>query len=202
MIARSVCIFLLLVLPAVPSGSYPRKQASVKLYSPVVIHSSRVVKDTGVYKRCLMDVEFRNFSNHKTWIIFNSPADILMGGKAIFKEESPVKIESRVERRAYKLIISGEKGKGFTGIYLDAGVQVRVKEFGLSLTNYPGNVRIITARELRINGKMSLEKWIVEQGRSKKFWNISFTVESLKRVETVGQKAWIYPVGNEKQHNT
>jgi hypothetical protein len=80
---------------------------------------------------------------------------------------------------------------------------MRIKNFSVILMNYPGAVRIITARKLIVNGEMSLEEWMsgLERGKGAKevtVENISLTTEGIKTVEAVDIKAWVYLVGKEK----
>jgi hypothetical protein len=200
--SASVKIFLLLMMAlAVPSEVYSEKRISVRSYSPVVIHSSRVTKGPGPCRRCVIDADFRNFYREGIWIIFGSPADVLKRGRLIFKGEGPAGFTFSTPGSGYSLItISRRKGEGFTGIYLEPGAEVRIKEFVFSVLKYPGTVRIITARALKVNGEMPLEKWIAGLNKDKKVSveSLSLTLEGLKKVEAAKRKAWIYPIGNDE----
>jgi hypothetical protein len=196
--------FLLLLLLLVPSETFSENRVSIRSYSPVIIYSSRLTESSGPLKQCIIDADFRNVRSSGIWIIFGTPADLLRKGKLIFKGEGPVKFSFSDSGSAGSLInIGNNEGKGFRGVYLKPGAKIRIKNFSVILMNYPGAVRIITARKLIVNGEMSLEEWMsgLERGKGAKevtVENISLTTEGIKTVEAVDIKAWVYLVGKEK----
>jgi hypothetical protein len=186
---------LLLMLLLIPSEIFSKKKISVRSYSPVTIHSSRLTESSGAVKECFIDADFRNFHSYGIWIIFGTPADLLKKGKLIFKGEGPVRFSFNNSGSGYRSItLIDERGKGFRGIYLEPGAKVRIKKFSFTLMEYPGAVRIITARELKVNGEMSLEKWMagLNKGEKASVESIRLTSERVKTVETTDAKGWIY----------
>ncbi len=195
-----LCLFPVLML-FVPSEIYPEKRLSVRSYSPVTIHSSKIAEDRGIYKSCIIDGDFRNSTCQGIWIVVSSPADIVKKGDILFRGKGIVRFEYKRVKEAqqvYRSIEINERGgEGLAGIYLQPEGKVRIKEFGFTVMKYPGAVRIITAKNLKVNGGISLDKWIAGLGKGENAFdeNISLSTEELKTVQAEGAKNWIYILG-------
>ncbi len=196
MIKPSVKTTLLLVLMlSVPSEVFSKKRISVRSYAPVLIHSSGIAEGPGPYRKCLIDADFRNENSFGIWIIFVSPADMMKKGKLLHRGDGPVRFSFTANGSLYRSVtVSDQEGKGFTGIYLEPGAKVRIKEFEFTLMNYPGSVRILTAKELKVNRKISLKKWMagLERGEKISVESISLTTTGLEIVEAAAVKSWVY----------
>ncbi len=188
----------------VPSDIYSEKGLSIRSYSPVIIHSSRIAGDTGSTKKYIIDADFRNFTGQGIWIVVSSPADIVKKGNILFTGSGTVRLIYRRDGKTMQFCRSIEiderGGEGLAGIYLQPKRRVRIKAFSFTVEKYPGAVRITTARALKVNGEIALEKWIAARGVNKKASdeNISLTTEELKTVQAEGIKNWIYLLGKEK----